>query len=187
MFFAVSLVAAVTPLLPFTFHTSPLDVWTELASDPFTPDREVVQLATPFFVALLMAAWCLRRVIRPALRRGERLAMYAIGLSGVSLTGAFVGHGLAAGALKPMELAQVMIAPAVVILGLGIAMLLLRRRYRDDAAAVVLSTGYVANAAMVLVALYSPDHSGWWVTLVAVIGIGGEWVYLLVRSVRAAF
>ena len=66
-FLAVSLIAAVTPFLPFTFHTSPLDVWTELLSNPFTPDREVVQIATPFFVALPMAAWCLRRAIRPAL------------------------------------------------------------------------------------------------------------------------
>src|SRR6476469_8338458 len=63
VFFAVSLVAAVTPFLPFTFHTSPLDVWTELLSDPSTPDREVVQIATPFFVALPMAVWGLRRVI----------------------------------------------------------------------------------------------------------------------------
>jgi hypothetical protein len=86
-----------------------------------------------------------------------------------------------------MELAQVLVAPVAIVIGLGITIRLLRRRYRDEAAVVALSTGYVANAAMLLVALYSPNHSGWWVTLVAVGGIALQWAYLLIRSLRPEF
>jgi hypothetical protein len=183
--FLLSLVAAATPFLPFTLDTSPLDVWTRFLSDPSTPDREIIQIATPFFVALPLAAWRLRRLVRPALRRGERLVMYAIGLAGASLTGVFVARGLADHDFKPIEFAQLLLAPAALGLGVLTVAALLRRRHRDDAATVALTTGYASNGAMLLAALFSPDHPGWWVTLVAVIGIAIEWGYLLVRSTRA--
>ena len=179
-FLAVSLVAAVSPFLPFTFNTSPLDVVTGYRF----PDRELLQIATPFFIALPMAGWTLRRVFRPGLRRGERLVMYAIGLAGASLTGAFVVSGVVEGGLRPLELALVLLGPAAIVIGLGTTLWLVRGRYLDDAATMALTTGYAANAVMVLAALYSPDHSGWWVTAVATGGIALEWVYLFVRSLR---
>jgi hypothetical protein len=182
----VGLAAGASAFLPFTYNTAPVDVWIELLTRRTPWDRErLFLIATPFFVGLPLAAWRVKRLFRPALSRGQRIAMYAVGLCGAALTTGFFVSVLAAGDLTPREIAQVLVGPTTLVVGTGTVARLLWRRHRDEAASVALTAGYACNGAMLVAAMYSPDHVGWWVTLAAVVGVAVEWAYLMILTRRS--
>jgi hypothetical protein len=185
-FFGVSLLAAASPFLPFTFDTSPLDVWIEFFNRPTSWDWELLSIATPFFLGLPLAAWHSRRLFRRQFGRGERLVMWGLGISGAALTNFLIGRATITQDMTPRDVRE-MTPPLLALVGGVVAVTcLLRRRYRDDAALVVLGSGYACNAAILLISMYSPTHVGWWVTLIAMIGMTAEWAYLCVSAFRAS-
>jgi hypothetical protein len=186
-FFLVSLAAAASPFLPFTYNTSPLDVWIEFFSNPSSRlGDELLWIATPFFVGPLLAMLHLYRLFRPLLTRRIRIVVIVTGFVTAAVTQTFVVRGFVSGDLNHTETVQVMLAPAVFVIGGILFVGLMRARGCDEAAVVVLATGYACNAAMLLVVMYTPSHVGWWATLVGVCGIAAEWAYLCVRVARAS-
>jgi hypothetical protein len=185
-FFLLTLTAAASPFLPFTFNTSPLDVWIEFFHHPSPRDDELLWIATPFFLGPPLAALHLYRLFRPLLHQAIRIVAIATGFITAALTQVFVVRAFYEGNLSPTEIAQVMLAPAVLVGGGILFVGLMRSRRRDEAAVLALATGYACNAVMLLVVMYSPNYVGWWATLTAACAIAIEWAYLCVRAARTA-
>jgi hypothetical protein len=181
-----ALSAGASAFLPFTYSTSPLDVMVEwVGSTGTTWDGELLLIAAPFFAGVPVAVWGVRRAIRPALRRVERVGMYALALPCVALTAFIAVRALVTAGASAREMAEVTVGPAMIVAGGFLAVWLWRRGWRDAAAVTALHTGYAANGAMLLGAMFSPDHVGWWATLVAVAGMICEGTLACRRASRA--
>jgi hypothetical protein len=172
-FLLVSLVAAASLFLPFTFSTSPWDVisgW-----DGSRLGNDLLLIAWPFLLGLLSAAWDVRQLIRPGGgTRLERIAVFIPSVAAV-LTTAFVwGRAVLTDSPTTRDLLQLAGGPVILACGIMLLGWLLRRGRPAHAAAVALHTGYATNAAVLLLVMASPDHPGWWATLIAVIGMAAR-------------
>jgi hypothetical protein len=165
-FLVLALPAAASPFLPFTFNVAPVDVWSGFLGDPGTPDGELIVLATPFFVGVALAVWQLRRLIRPGTRAAERFLAYVIAIACAALTTYFVTRLVGERDISLREVIQVTPGPTVLVAGAVLTLWLRSRGRRDGAATTALATAYSANAAMLFCPMFSPDHSGWWVSLI---------------------
>jgi hypothetical protein len=167
--FALSLLAAGSIFLPFAFGVTPLDALTHW--DDVANEFVLILLAVPFLAGVPIAAWSLRRLVRPRLTRGERWIVLILAIAfAAAMVWASV-RTLVEGDLQPVEVFLILIGPAL-LAGVVVVFIWQTRRGRRDAAAVAALNGaYVANAVMLLIIFHSIDEWGWWVTAVAVAGL----------------
>jgi hypothetical protein len=178
-----SLIATTSVFLPFTFATSPWAVISEWDVSPRF-DSDLLLIALPFLLGPVAAAWHVRQLIRPGGLRVERAALYVLGAA-ACLTTLFVwGRALVTDAPTRLEALVLTVAPVMTVIGAVLVTRLRRRGWRNHAATVALHTGYATNATMLLILMASPDHPGWWATLVAVVGMGAQTILTLLRRYR---
>ena len=179
----IAFAAAASVFLPFTFATSPWEVVSEYGASRRI-DNDLLLIAVPFLLGPVAAAWHVRQLIRPVASRLESVALHGLGAGGC-LTTLFVwGRALVTDTPTRMEALVLTVAPVIAALGAILVMRLRRRGWHRHATAVSLHTGYTTNATMLLILMASPDHAGWWATLVAVLGMVGQAALTLLRSYR---
>ena len=182
--------AAVTPFVPFVYGVSPLRAMNELFAAPFSwhwaLERAGIGLiAAPFFLGPPLVLWYLRLLIASHSSRGERIALWSFSILSLAASLLFISTGTwellttTGGADRQ----PVVCASGASIIAGGTLMLFnpLARRLRlsrEGRATLALSTGYLANAAMLLIGFAGEAYElGAWLTVVACVGIVALWPY----------
>jgi hypothetical protein len=181
--------AAVTPFVPFIYEVSPLRAMNELFAAPFswhwTLELALGLLAAPFFLGPPLVLWHLRLLVASHSTRGERITLWSLSVLSVAASLLFISTGTwellttTGGADRQ----PVVCASGASIIAGGTLMLFnpLARRLRlsrEGRATLALSTGYLANAAMLLIGFAGEAYElGAWLTVVACVGIVALWPY----------
>jgi len=171
----ITYAALAVPFLPFTWSVSPFDTITGLARG--TREGGFSFLGAPFFIAIPILCWQLRKLVSDRVSRSLTAACYVISALAMLSVSAFV----VLVARAPSDVFAIDLAPASVpaLVGANVLLLVRNRRAisRDDATEAFLLGAYLPNAVFCLLAFPELRGIGAWLTLavcagyIAVIGL----------------
>jgi hypothetical protein len=175
----IALAAAVSPFLAFDFGESPWSVVKEW----MTSRREatLALIGLPFFAGVVAAGWKLRLIFDAPPSRVARCIVYWLAGMFATATGT-VCVMMYLNDLNFAERLQVLVAPGVMALGVGVITWHAVKGRRTDAVTAAIFFAYAANAAMCLVIFSDSNESGWWLTLATVSAMGVEMVTTIVLT-----
>lgn len=188
----VWIVAAVSVVLPFAVGTSPLDALLLKVPDDQGNWFHVL-IGLPFFLSLPMI-WLRLRVLNSvqlpsvSLRRILWIVIILSGVGTLLVEAPFLLHLAGTSELQRME---VIFSGIGIILVSGILLYVQRKKLHPIKACIIgLTAAYLANAFLCLIVygepeFYNQPRSGWYVTLVIVLPMLIELIWLLFKKTDA--
>jgi hypothetical protein len=178
---ALGLPGLAAPFVGFTFGTSPLDCVRSWPDD--VDDSIFFLLGSAFFTAFPIVAWQIRRLaLAAAPRRWERATLATMAVITL-LPPTLIVLQMLVQLARSWEAAVLWDAGPTLLSGIaplaaGVALWIVRRRRGRAIAAMetLLVTGYLANAAMCLLAFHTDPELGYWLTVSATASFAIDWL-----------
>jgi hypothetical protein len=167
-----ALLAAATPFLPFAANTAPWEVVEVLDGTEAPTDWALCGAGLGFFTALPMAVVLLWWRAKDQVPAGMRICAVTVSFLTITVTVMIVTL-LWADDLTAQWHELAIFAPALVLV-IGGTWLVVRTPDSSRASVLALEVAYLTHATTLLAIFTGASEPGWWVTLVAVLGVGGE-------------